>query len=186
MSNVTGVLRGILDQSTKPLRVIEIGTSYGNQLPLLEGCVNLLEMVSIDPMYDWVPDLKPGDSFDPKKVDQRKLDTWHENKGKLPVQLIISKSHDAALENKLPHSQFDVLLIDGCHHPAQAVADDYWDFISYLMPEHVVIFDDIDHGDPDVASRSVINDLQAMKIDVKSEDHCGGKVRVLRISVPNI
>ena len=178
-SLVTHVLRRILDDSDRPLRVIEIGTAYGDHLNQLRGCKNLLELVSIDPMYDWVPDLSLDEEFDEGRVDVAKVDAWIRNAKGLPATLIVTKSHDAAVGNKLPHSNFDVLLIDGCHHPAEAVEADYWDFVPYLADDHVVIFDEVNHSDPVIAAEAVEGKLSGC---VSREDCEGGRVRILRIS----
>jgi hypothetical protein len=181
-SNVTKVLRGILDAADRPLSVIEIGTAYGDHLYQLRGCENLKEMVSIDPMYDWVPDLGPNDQFVLDKVDKTKVDRWNDNRGSLPVSLVISKSCDAA--GSLSHSNFDVLVIDGCHHPAAAVESDYWGFATHLMQDHIVIFDDINHSDPCTAANAIekrlTEDGHTVTVD---EEMFRGMVRVLRISL---
>jgi hypothetical protein len=181
-SNVTKVLRGMLDAADRPLSVIEIGTAYGDHLYQLRGCGNLKEMVSIDPMYDWVPDLRPDDQFVLERVDAVKVERWNENRGDLPASLLISKSCEAA--GRLPHSNFDVLVIDGCHHPASAVESDYWDFVPYLVPDHIAIFDDINHSDPCIAADAVEKRLLADGHSVtREEDVYRGMVRVLRISL---
>lgn len=179
---MTKVLRSILDASDRPLSVIEIGTAWGEHLHHLEGCNNLKEMVSIDPMYNWVPDVPPDEVFDPLKVDQSKVDKWTVAKGDLPISLIISKSSDAA--GTLPHSSFDVLVIDGCHHPASAVESDYWDFASHLVTNHIVLFDDINHGDPCAAADAIEKKLTLEGHTViREEEVYRGKVRTLRISL---
>lgn len=183
-SLVTGVLRGILDRSDRPLKVIEIGTAYGNHLPQLRGCKNLTEMVSIDPMYDWVPDLKPDETFDPSLVNDVKVQSWEENAVGLPIRLVTMKSHDAAVGIEIISGLYDVLLIDGCHHPIAAVEADYWDFLPHLTAEHTVIFDDINHGDPGIASERVESDLTERGFSVSREDVEGGRIRILRVSPP--
>jgi hypothetical protein len=182
-SSVTRVLREVLDASDRPLRVIEIGTAYGEHLYQLRGCVNLEELVSIDPMYDWVPDLRPEDSFDQTLVDNAKVSSWHRNAEGMPASLIVGKSHDVAVGNRLPHSDFDVLLIDGCHHPPSAVEADYWDFASYLRQDHVVIFDDVNGSDPGIASDTIESQLLEKGATVSREDREGGRVRIFRVSV---
>lgn len=180
-SNVTKALRAILDASDRPLRVIEIGTSYGLQFRHLDGCDNLAEMVSIDPMYDWVPDLRPDDAFDESKVDCKKLYSWREHTAGMPVSLVVSKSADAAKSGAGLSGKFDVLLIDGCHHPADAVEADYWDFVPFLSDSHVVLFDDIDHGDPQIAADRVEQRLRDNGKTVCRDEFAGGKVRILKI-----
>jgi hypothetical protein len=181
-SIVTNALRDILAASDRPLSVIEIGTAYGEHLYQLRGCENLEQMVSIDPMYDWVPDLKPDDKFDPSSVNQAKVDGWKRLCGELPISLIIAKSEDAANGEMLTRSDFDVLLIDGCHHPAKAVEDDYWNFTRYLKQSHIVIFDDINHGDPRIAADAVEEKLIQNGSSVSREDVCGGRVRILHVN----
>lgn len=181
-SLVTRVLRGVLDASPKPLRVIEIGTAYGEHLYQLRGCTNLAEMVSIDTMYDWVPDVGPDEAFDPGRVDKAKVDRWNENNVGISASLIISKSHDAA-SGSLLSGTFDVIVIDGCHHPTSAVESDYWDFVRYMAEDHIVIFDDINQGDPGVASSKIIEDLKQQGMAVSHEDVEGDRVRMVRVSL---
>lgn len=178
-SNVTRVLRKILDEADHPLRVIEIGTAYGDHLHHLQGCGNLKELVSIDPMYDWVPDLRPEDKFDRGMVSTAKVDSWWKNSEGLQAWLLICKSCDGPSSGRLVGT-FDVLVIDGCHHPAAAVEADYWDYVHLLSPDHTVIFDDINHGDPGIAANAIEAKLQ----NVSREEFEGGKIRVLRVSPP--
>lgn len=185
-SLVTGALVEILSGSDRPLSVIEIGTAYGEHLHQLRGCTNLKEMVSIDPMCNWVPDLGPDDKFNPDMIDHAKVDGWKRLRGELPISLLIAKSDDAALGNMLPHSDFDILLIDGCHHPAKAVEDDYWNFVTYLKQDHIVLFDDINHSDPQIAAESVEKKLVDEGSSVIREDVCGGRVRILRVSLQHL
>jgi hypothetical protein len=180
-SLVTKVLRELLEESSHPLRVIEIGTAYGEQLQQLRGCENLKELVSIDPMYDWVPDVKPEDQFDRDRVDAKKVSDWWKNSEGLQAWLLISKSHDAPSSGRLV-GKFDVLVIDGCHHPADAVEADYWDFVPYLAHDHVAIFDDINHIDPEIASKNVVDKLIESGMEVQVQDAEGGRVRILRVS----
>lgn len=183
----------MLDASDRPLKVIEIGASYGGQYQLLKGCKNLKSLVSIDPMYDWVPDVRPEEPFDAKRVDQAKLDSWerHVTAADINAHLLISKSHDAAADvsedgplaytGMIFFEDADILIVDGCHHPVQPVKDDYYDFEPFMADEHIVIFDDIDHGDPQVAASEVEKELREAGNQVDRVEHYGGKVWALRV-----
>lgn len=146
--------------------VIEIGTAFGDDLGDLFH-PNLSKLVSIDPMYDWVPDVKPEESFNPELVDVGKVDKWRVNAKRhladIELHLLIGKSRDVASNDDNFELLYgcDILIIDGCHHPFQAVEDDYWLFKKFMAPLHVVLFDDINHGDPGVAFENVCAALEA-------------------------
>lgn len=164
MSNVLKNAAAVLNALNGSVKLIEIGTSYGREIG--DGMSpNVGHWIAIDPMYHWVPDLPPDLPFESEKTDQDKVDEWHRNsEAALPdVQrtLIIGKSWDVAADPARSPilSGSSVLVIDGCHHPKEAVERDYWDFAPFMLDEHWVLFDDI-HQDPGAAAHSVRDELQ--------------------------
>ena len=166
MSNVLQAARRIIDRWPIPASMVEIGTADGRDLGDL--CTPMLgSLRSIDPMYDWVPDVPPDEPFDPARVSDAKVALWHKNARELLHPdtyrwLIIGKSSDVARDGHPElEGEFDILVIDGCHHPASAVEADYWDFRRWLAPHHAVLFDDINHHSPGMAFKAVIERLEA-------------------------
>lgn len=142
------------------LKAIEIGTAYGAQLIEYAGFDRLL---CVDPMYDWVPDVRPDERYDTSKTDERKLAQWLENASKVKnailfVGLSQETCHDEGFCELAKGA--DVLVIDGCHHPWRAVADDYWSYAGLLADEHYVVFDDVHDEDPRLAFENVARDLR--------------------------
>lgn len=143
------VVTGWLLRRLGHLKVIEIGTSYGNQLPkFLPYCSQL---IAVDPMYNWVPNVQPVEGFEPERVDQAKIDSWRKNAEpwKEKAELIIGSSY---LVHKDPEARVklagaNILIIDGCHHPADSVAMDYENFRQFMAGPHYVIWDDMNLSD---------------------------------------
>lgn len=167
MSNVLQMASKIIEESAKKINVVEIGTGYGTDLIEIYS-KNLQKLSCIDPMYDWVPDVKPDEKFDQAKVDSKKVESWNKNSKELikkgvKCNLIIGKSADIAVDEAKSKTLFNtnLLIIDGCHHPISAVEDDYWLYRKFMSKEHVVLFDDINHGDPGIAFENVKNKLEA-------------------------
>lgn len=151
-----------------PLRVIEIGTSYGYQLPSFVPISE--ETVCIDPMYDWVPDVRVADGFDPERTDQKKLSTWEENVSPFreKVRLVLGNSH--MVHEQLSVGPMDVLIVDGCHSPSDQVADDYLNYRKFMRPEHIVIWDDMDIPDVRDAVKIVKDRLDSESIGYECLD----------------
>lgn len=186
MSNVLLAAAAILSGSDRPLRVIEIGTGWGTDLHELRS-PNLARLVSVDPMYGWVPDVQPEEPFDHAKVDREKVASWDSNSAALfgtECHLLIAKSWDAAAEPRFfpTLSGTDILIVDGCHHPASAVEADYWSYRPHLADSHTVLFDDLNHGDPGIAFASIKEKLEAAGELVGSSDE-GGYVGRLDVRV---
>jgi len=150
------VTNGIATMLGRPVHVIEIGASYGRNLMCLAECP-IDRLTSVDCMYDWVPDVKQDEPFDLLLVDAAKVDEWHANSRALipnvDAVLIIGRSWDIAVDpaNAGRLQGADILIVDGCHHPDSAVEADYWSFEPFLADEHYAVFDDLTHGDPEIA-----------------------------------
>jgi len=166
-------LHGLVDL-VDDLKVIELGTGYGAQLPFFAG--KCKHVVTIDAGYDWVPDLKPEESHDEKKLDQRKLDfinsSIDEANAKDKVQLIIGSTY--VVHENLDLSEYDVLVIDACHHPGTAVKKDYDCYKRFLAKEHILIFDDINQHDPRAGMNFTVEELKKNNIDFELKEFKGG------------
>lgn len=165
-SGVLPIARALIDAIGRSVRVVEIGTSYGDNLPSNMSSAFISHFTAIDPMYDWVPDLPPTEKFDSSLVDAEKLRRWHENAKKLYsstiVNLIIGSSYYVCLDATRYGSMLeltDVLIVDGCHHPTEAVESDYRNMEWALADEHFVLFDDLSHNDPQIAFNNIVADL---------------------------
>jgi len=152
-----------------PRKVIEIGTSYGKQLMTFVPKSSIT--YCIDPMYNWVPDISDAMVFDPKLVDQEKVGTWrkHAEPAKDKVELIFANSFHVVSEGvyneKLKGAE--ILIIDGCHHPADLVYKDYENFMPLLASTHYVLWDDANLGDVGVAIQKQIDTCRAAGFQVE-------------------
>lgn len=132
-----------------PLKVVEIGTSYGKQLKTFLPYIS--SAVCVDPMYEWVPNVQDVEGFEPERVCQAKVDEWRRNAEpwKDRVELVIANSfrvhRDPEVRSKLAGAQ--VLIIDGCHHPVDSVKADYENFSQFMTSPHYIIWDDINLDD---------------------------------------
>lgn len=147
-SNCSAVA-GWLLRRLGPLKVIEIGTSYGNQLPtILPYCSSF---VAVDPMYEWVPNVQPVEGWEPHRVNQDKIDKWWKNAEpwKDKVNLVIDSSYRAHADpkNQQLFTGAQILIVDGCHHPVDSVMMDYENFKRFMTSPHYVIWDDMDLQD---------------------------------------
>lgn len=144
-------MTGDLLQLAGPLKVIEIGTSYGQNLK--EFVPFTSASLHVDPMYEWVPDLGEDVKFDHKLVDDKKLDEWYKNMDECQVSLdhllCIGSSFEIHEKDWFIEraSGSDILIIDGCHHPLQAVKNDYLNFRKFMNNPHYVVWDDMQEGD---------------------------------------
>ena len=126
-------------------RVLEIGTAYGKQLQYFSSQCELV--YSIDCMYDWVPNIRTEDKFNPELVNEDKFASWKENSTD-NCCLIIGSSYEVysdpvdsfTLSNV---GGFDVLIIDGDHSSIEGISSDYFNYKKFLKQQHIVLFDDI-------------------------------------------
>lgn len=145
-SRCSALTRWILNE-TGPLKVVEIGTSYGRQLQTFAGQCS--KLICIDAMYDWVPDVMEHEGHEKERVDEKKLAEWKKNAASFNAELIIGNSfhvaNDEAYAEKLRDT--NLLIVDGCHHPGELVAKDYENFLKYMSDPHYVVWDDLYMGD---------------------------------------
>lgn len=144
-----------------PRKVIEIGTSYGPQLKFFAPKSTIT--VCVDPMYNWVPDVKDDADADPNLIDQNKVFTWKENTKDFAdkVELVIANSYfvHQKPEYEERFKDTDILIVDGCHHPSDLVLKDYTNFRRFLKDEHFVIFDDVHEGDVAKARDDAVKEM---------------------------
>jgi len=172
------VLSKLCDLLDDPPRVLEIGTGYGSHLPFFAPKCE--RVVCIDPMYDWVPDIRPDVKFDPALTDQKKLDEWagHVEPFKDKGELVIGVSHEVSYSSL--GGPFDIVIIDGCHHPWKAVMDDYLRLRHVMTTPHYAVFDDTQTEDPKVAFRNLKVELTNIGQKFK-EQHIASKWKNLPI-----
>ena len=143
------IVRTIATKFPQEIRVLEIGTAYGKQLPSFAPFCE--RVVCVDAMYDWVPAIGRTTPHDPKKVDKAKIDEWNRNVEPFreKTRLFVGNSFDMHrdLELRSAASGSNVIVVDGCHHPAEAVRDDYLNFFPLMALPHYAVFDDMQFGD---------------------------------------
>jgi cephalosporin hydroxylase len=146
------------DEGRRLPSVIEIGCADGQGTMRYAGFCS--HVIAIDAMAQGRPDLVrlTDESIDVQHVgtvsnivqDGDKLAEFQRRTKDLPVELVIGLSTDrstvdqvAGLLTWAPDSQVDILVIDGCHHPFEAVWADFEAYVGFVRPGGFVIFDDL-------------------------------------------
>ena len=151
-----------------PKKIIEIGTGYGEHFNLLLPHVS--SYVGVDAMYELVPDVYDVDGHDATKVNKKKLESFWKNAEtfKDKVRLVVGNSFYVAHDPRYKKifSDAELIIIDGCHHPAELVSMDYENFKKYLTTPHFIVWDDFLLSDlaPDIR-RAILLSMQIMKKD---------------------
>jgi hypothetical protein len=125
--------------------VCEIGCADGQGTMRYAGFTELV--VAVDPMLPGRPDVwsaNPSDDF--KTFDQAKVDVFMARNREFPVRLVIgcslwSETYQA-VQSALEGKRIDVLLIDGCHHPYEAVRGDFDLYYPLVSKGGYVVLDD--------------------------------------------
>jgi hypothetical protein len=178
----------IASKLDKRIKVIEIGTAYGTNLGSLY-CPNIEFLTSIDPMYNWVPDVNEEMSFDETLIDKEKIAAWEINAAAFLPQthcnLIVLKSSDAARREDYEKylNGATILVIDGCHHPTSAVEADFWDYEKFMTDDYFIVMDDLNHGHPQEAFDLIISKLGASVIE-QSKLANVGILHIVKSTVP--
>lgn len=166
--------------------MIEIGTAYGLQLKYYAGFCK--RVISVDCMYNWVPDIDQDSKFDESLVDSDKVSSWksevNDNGLDEICELVVGSSYEVCEDNEtITNSDFDVLIVDGCHHPAQAVAADYRNFRKFMKSEHIVVFDDMQISDCKAGAETIVQELKTSGEYVSSQTGKIGSLTVLVVYV---
>lgn len=167
---------------TKTLRLLELGTGYGLQL---KHVVPHYEYTTcIDAMYDWVPDIKPDEGFDKAKINDAKLKSWNDATSHFSdrVGLILGNTYNVFRDTPdvvAANGPYDVIIVDGCHHPVDAVEADFWNYLQFMNKNFFVVFDDINEHDPRVASNNVFSKLKEDGYDVKTRESAVGHINAV-------
>jgi cephalosporin hydroxylase len=124
--------------------VLEIGCADGQGVMRYAGFCE--RVVCVDPMVKDRPDV-----FSQKKcvfeANKEKLDIFKRRTSEFPVQLVIGCSlwdeTIAEVKNVLGKDKIDILVIDGCHHPFDAVWGDFRLYYPLVSKGGFVVFDDL-------------------------------------------
>lgn len=130
----------------KPV-VIEIGTADGIGTRRIAGFCS--KLIGIDAMVNGRPDIVSDQKQD-MQLDQAKIDEFKLNTRNLPVDLIIGCSCWPDVVERVTDLVWgatadgaDLLIVDGCHHPFEAVWKDFELYSPLVRPGGYVIFDDL-------------------------------------------
>jgi hypothetical protein len=130
--------------------VLEIGCADGQGTQRYAGFCE--KVICVDPMVAERPDIfstVPDEKM--SKVDDKKLDEFRRRTIDFPVHLIIGCSlwPDAitSVKKQLGDDKVDILVIDGCHHPFEAVWGDFVTYFPLVSENGFVIFDDLYEDD---------------------------------------
>jgi hypothetical protein len=159
-------------------RLLEIGTGYGLQIPHVMGHFD--HTLCIDVMYDWVPDILPDSPFDPSLVDQKKMDSWRNACRGLEdrVTLVLGNTYHVCRDTPeliSEHGPYDVMIVDGCHHPASAVELDFWNHVPFMADSFFAVFDDVNEYAPAHARDNVEKKLRETR-EVRRRDWQKGHI----------
>lgn len=127
----------------RPL-VVEIGCADGQGTMRYAGFCE--RVICIDPMVSERPDIF-STKFENKPPDQKKIDDFTRRNCEFPVELIVGCSlwaeTLATLSTKLAGEKIDILVIDGCHHPFEAVWGDFETYYPLVRKDGYIVFDDL-------------------------------------------
>jgi len=124
--------------------VVEIGCADGQGTMRYAGFCE--KVICIDPMVSERPDIF-STKFEDRPADPDKIDDFNRRTFEFPVELIIGCSlwpeTIKALHAKLGGQKIDILVIDGCHHPFEAVWGDFEAYYPLVNKGGYVVFDDL-------------------------------------------
>lgn len=124
--------------------VIEIGCADGQGTMRFAGFA--ARVICIDPMVDGRPDLTGTVKTD-LQVEKHKMDEFVRRTRDFPVDLVCGCSlwpeTIAEVKALLGDKKADVLVIDGCHHPFEAVWGDFVEYYPLVNKGGYVVFDDL-------------------------------------------
>mgnify|MGYP001586688225 FL=1 len=124
--------------------VVEIGCADGQGTMRYAGFCE--KVFCIDPMVSDRPDIF-STKLEKCSVDQKKLDDFRRRNAEFPIELLIGCSlwpeMIESLRGKLGSDKIDILVIDGCHHPFEAVWGDFAAYYPLVAKGGYVVFDDL-------------------------------------------
>ena len=139
------VLQCIVDFQRRTKRlptVLEVGCAEGQGVQRYAGFCDLV--VAIDAMQMGRPDID-GVLSEKITVDHQKIEDFKMRNKDFNVALIIGLSQDPwTVKNvqELSPEGYDIVLLDGCHHPYEAVLADYRVYAPLVRSGGYLIFDD--------------------------------------------
>lgn len=123
--------------------VLEIGCADGQGVMRYGGFCR--KVICIDPMVNGRPDID-SKKFENLVVDNDKLEVLKRRTQDFNMTVIIGCSLWDDTLNKLKemlgNETIDILVVDGCHHPFEAVWGDYEKYSPFVTTGGYVIFDD--------------------------------------------
>ena len=128
----------------RPL-VLEIGAAEGDGVRRYAGFCDMV--IAVDAMMGGRPDIYEKVESG-KEIDTGKRDTFLAHTKSIPgVQLVTGcslwPSVKAKVEEHLSGRKLDILVIDGCHHPFEAVWDDFTTYQGFVRSGGFIVFDDL-------------------------------------------
>jgi cephalosporin hydroxylase len=132
------------DEKKKLPVVVEIGCADGQGTMRFAGFTR--KTICIDPMVEGRPDIDSRKKIE-LKPDSAKLELFTRRTQDFPVHLIqgcsLWEETFSSLKNILNGELIDILVIDGCHHPFEAVWDDFEKYFPLVSPGGYIVFDDL-------------------------------------------
>lgn len=127
----------------KPV-VIEIGCADGLGTMRFAGLCE--RVICIDPMVSGRPDIDSRQRSE-LKADDHKMADFSRNTNGMPVELVrgcsLWQETIDDVKRRLAGEVADILVIDGCHHPFEAVWGDFEAYDPLIRKGGFVIFDDL-------------------------------------------
>jgi cephalosporin hydroxylase len=127
----------------KPV-VLEIGCADGQGVMRYAGFCE--KVVCVDPMTTGRPDIFSKSKTD-IAADEKKMNIFKSRTSEFPVDLVVGCSlwQDTldAVAKSLNGRKVDVLVIDGCHHPFEAVWGDFEAYYPFVAAGGFIVFDDL-------------------------------------------
>jgi len=125
--------------------VLEIGCAEGQGTMRYAGFCE--RVICVDPMVEGRPDVFSTNRVGIHVSSHGKIDEFKRRTREFPVELIVGCSlwPDVIdqVRNSLGGDRVDVLIIDGCHHPFEAVWGDFVAYYPFVSQGGFVIFDDL-------------------------------------------
>ncbi len=146
--------------------VIEIGCADGQGTMRYAGLCK--KVIAIDAMVQGRPDII-SDQKEHMNLDEAKLNDFQRRVSDFPVELVIGSSTwdetVSKVQELLGNEKADLLIVDGCHHPFEAVWKDFELYSPMVKTGGYVIFDDLYEECIELAYKKCISELSYLEID---------------------